>query len=304
MTRHSKTRKLVELILIFILNSIFISYSHASFVDSANVYKTVLNVTKFNDDAVKDTIIAVADYHLKYLPKSIIWGKDTTDNGIPDSLKVPETLIIYPNWNDLTGAVMIDKLNQDSLFDIILILWGKTSTDTSNIKDTATAIVIFGRRGLDTLQYLNIANLDSFQILPFVAMKLRIGHEFTNAKVRDMSYQTSYQFNKIDLNIDTASVPPPIINIMEAEESAQIKIYPNPAVYYTDIEINLIKPGKYYIQICDINGKTLKEQTISSEKTGDLINRINLTDFASGSYIIRVFTEQKHIGSYQIILVH
>lgn len=274
-------------------------------LDSTNVYKAILKVANLNNDRTQDTIVGVADSRLKFLPKYIRWGKDTSDHSIPDSLKLAQTNISYPEWIDFTGVCMLDYINQDTLLDIVLVLWGTLDTSSQQPMDTSIALVIFGKHGLNTISQINISDIDTFQIQPFVAMKLRMGHELTNSIVRDMSYKASYELNDINLDVDTSSHPPPGITDKQADDKKpDIRIYPNPAIYYTNVELNNIPPGTYRIQIISMQGSLLNEQQITSETRGGLIKQIVLSDIASGSYLLRIFGDNKIIGDFPIIVLH
>lgn len=288
------------LLMIFILCSV---QAVSDPLDTNQTYKIILKIEHLNDDSVKDTIIGYSDNSRVFLPKKIIWGKDTTENNIPDSLKKVESNINYPNWNLLGGSCSFDFVNSDTLIDIVLIIKGQLVIDSTNYKDTTTAIVIFGRRGLDTLSEFDLSIIDTFQTTPFISMKMRIGHEITDGAYRDYSSQASYVLKKIIIT-DTSLAPPIIITNKTEINTSEVKIYPNPAVYFTNVELNRIAPGSYQMSLITIDGRLVEEFRLETSEYGNITKIINFESYATGKYILNIKSLNSFNGTYYIIIIH
>lgn len=299
-----------RMILISFVFSIAFLHSFAEqpgIIDSTEIYKVIIKVDYINDDAVKDTIISTADSTRIFKPRYLVWGKDTVDNGIPDSLKVDYTTLDYPNssYQKLKITSNFERINPDTLLDLIIIYRGVIPDSVNGDRDTACAIVIFGKRGLDTIHTITIADIDTFQIEPFVAMHMRKDHELKDPLIWDFSYLPIYIVNEIDLDVnDTSHIPPPITPTGAISETGPgVRLYPNPAIYYTNMEINGIKPGEYLVQIFNIGANVIHEQELIVETQGDLIKRIDLAGLSTGSYIFRLSKNRIVIGVYRIVIV-
>lgn len=295
-------------LLLFILSIPSYLYSEQpGIIDSTEEYRVILRIEYLNDDSIRDTIIATADYNKNFKPKYIVWGKDTTDNGIPDSLKFDYTTIEYPygNFQNLFITSNLNDLNSDTLLDIIIIYRATITDTTLGKRETACALVIFGNRGLDTVQTIIISDIDTFQIRPFVAMHMRKDHELKDPLIWNISYLPIYSVPDIDVDVkDTSQIPPPITSTMiDQGKGPGLKVYPNPAIYYTNIELSNIMPGEYQVQIIDIKSIVLYEQKMVTDVPGDLIKKIDLTDIPTGSYILRLTSNNVVIGVYRIVIV-
>lgn len=295
--------------LLFLGFSISYSRIQTNFIlDSTEVYKVILQIGHLNDDSVQDTIIGTARSDMKFLPRLIVWGIDTTNNGIPESLKYYQSEISYQyvDWDKFHGRVNLLNMNQDTLLDIVLVLSGQICDTLENCIDTVVSIVLFGQRGLDTVSLFNIAEIDTYQIQPYVAMNMRMEHEFTEAKIRDISGVVSYEVNNIDIDVNKPSGdPPPIIPTDVTDIKPEVRIYPNPAIYYTNLELNQTPPGTYIVQIITLAGKLEQEQKIDIKVYGGLIRQIDLSKVPSGLYILKLAdVAGKFKGTYQIIVIH
>jgi len=80
------------------------------------------------------------------------------------------------------------------------------------------------------------------------------------------------------------------IGIIE-DDNLQVKVYPNPASEYVYLDIDV--QGDYWIQLYDLNGK-LKLQTQN-------VKQINLNDFASGTYLLQIQTDNKQFTTLIIV---
>lgn len=285
---------LLVVICLFLFNQ---NFTYSQIFDPSMVYRKTLYVGHFNHDAVKDTIIGVADMSRKYVPAFIVWGYDPNDNQIPDSLKVAYTQIQFPLWTDITIKTSIDKMNGDTICDFMFFMWGKQLVDTTMV-DVAKAVVVFGTLGLNTQPVMDISLLDTIITQPYVGMSLLMGRHFIEPAYRDFSGVVSYKFNK------RFEEEVPIKNYIDEPQNHEVKLYPNPAVYYTNLELNNIKPGSYSFQIISSTGNLLDNIDIKVEKTNSLSNIIDLAHYSSGVYYIRIVSATKLLGTYPVVVVH
>ena len=272
--------------------------------DSTEVFRAILSVDHFNDDLKQDTLIGASETSRRFVPRAIVWADDPT-SGIPDSLKVDYTKIIYPtHWQNLRASYNLKDINNDNYLDMILFFWGKVGDEISGYEDTTRAVVLFGQRGLDTMNTIVLADIGSFQITPFVAMDMRFDHELKDPEIMDLSGITNYLINDISLSTtDTSCTPPPIatdINTINPE----LNVYPNPAVYYTNLQMNNLSSGLYTMQLIDLNGECRISNDINISSGKELIERLDLKDIPTGYYILQLTKGSKIIGRFQIIVVH
>jgi hypothetical protein len=263
-------------------------------------------IKHFNDDKIKDTLIITAGNNMRYLPKFIVWGRDASmqyDSSytpIPDSLKVPYTEFIYPNWANFRCRVSIANFSTDTLMDIVFYMWGKVPNADSTLKDTATALILLGRRGMDTISVLRLGEFGKNDTVNSCFQELRMGMELTDSKIRDISYRPSWILNKIQNNEGRQNIKKPD----EIQQVSSMRVYPNPAVYYTNLEITNIDKGDYRVQLISLEGSVVQEQRMSVNSANELITKLDLTDIATGYYLIKITTDTRLIGTYKLLVVH
>jgi len=82
-----------------------------------------------------------------------------------------------------------------------------------------------------------------------------------------------------------------------SEANAQLQMYPNPAVDFTNLVINLSKTSDVNVFVRDINGRMVKQMKLSRMPAGKSDVRINTSDIAAGTYLINVqFGDQVKSG--------
>ena len=104
-------------------------------VDTSIHRSAILGIRNLNFDPYPDTLWGFMDRNFHLLPSSIVWGRRDSsreNQGSADTmtrqqrggrLPVSRTVIDYPHWRTITGSVSIQRLNEDSLPDIIIYLW-------------------------------------------------------------------------------------------------------------------------------------------------------------------------------------
>ncbi len=71
-----------------------------------------------------------------------------------------------------------------------------------------------------------------------------------------------------------------------------MKLYPNPATNYTNIEYKLNKASNIHIQIYDLSGRLVKELNLGT-RSGMLKERINLSSLETGTYIMQMHADNQ-----------
>ena len=67
-----------------------------------------------------------------------------------------------------------------------------------------------------------------------------------------------------------------------------VRIYPNPAVNYTNIEINIESAGKAVLRIFDLSGKLVYSENMGILAEGIYTRQIDCQNFRNGMYLINV----------------
>lgn len=83
--------------------------------------------------------------------------------------------------------------------------------------------------------------------------------------------------------------------------SAQIKVFPNPFVTETILQISPYKTGQYYITVIDEQGKTMLQQSQKLWANEQYEVPVNSKEWASGMYILKIITDTDGTSFYKII---
>lgn len=303
--------------------------SHPSFVRSNDTVYKVMFIGKLNTDCYDDTVIASVAKSAKIawrgtpmLPKYILWGKslivedttckDTVGGIIADSHKVIYSIIQYPTFVGLRGTVSFVKLNTcDNIYDIVSMLWGKTDTSSTK-RDTTASFTVFGRKGLDTIQTLPFYTIDSMQLSPIVAMKLKQTQHFTSPSRRDFSGRMSYFIEPVVLPViaDTSGQNDTMLQEIrvgvnsEPSQKPEFKIYPNPSVNVTTIIGHQLEKGTYTVKVLTETGVLVCTQQLASSSGEDVVFSMDVSTLSTGYYIFTVNSQKGAVGSYPLLIIH
>ena len=291
----------------------------------------IMHIGNLNPDCVPDTLYGLLHRNLQWMPEYICWGKAYDSAGVPlcnegqyDSTVrfvdvVDTTWIEAPNWGRYSCAVSIDQYNvNDTLND--LIFWIK-GIDTLNGQqgervphDTARALVVFGQSKLPTKSKIDLDKIKNFQSAPFNAMALGVNTELVNPKKRDNTRKTSWELKRVNRAVgeeeDSTEVGEPVVEGNEGvfaqtgEASFAARVWPNPTIYTTNVEVRPLPTGRYQVAVLGMNGAEVWHSEIEvSEAGGEVFETVDLTGLPSGHYILRVYTGKKSFGDYPVIVV-
>ncbi len=258
-----------------------------------------LFVGHLNFDSYPDTVYGAADRGARALPVSIAWGAGPSTKQSPS--KNNRTEIRYPKWSTLGGSLAIQRLNSDDTFsDLCIYLWG-TYKQGAKSRDTMRVLAIFGQSNLDRVPEIRLKNIDGFQTEPFIAMDLRADSEFVKPAVRDMSGKRSYELKQIRLGekVDTSRTKLPVF---PPAPLYSVRVYPNPIAQIASVEASVLPLGEYHVTVMSVNGRIAHEQQVSVNLSGELFRLLDLRALSNGYYIVRIYSDQRVIGSYPITI--
>lgn len=286
--------------LLFVVNLSFLFLSNNLLIanDTTSYYLTTMFIGHIVTPNSIDTVIGCAGKDRVFYPKMIKWGKDTTNNSYPDSLKVSSSKFVYPNWKNLRITCNITTFDYDTIPDMLFIISGRIQLDSITFKDTVKTIVLFGQKGLDTIKIINLSTVDTIQYGPYIAVKLKNGTDLTNCKLRDLSGIPSYQLNKI--------TKPEFEMPMKVEDKNRkqptVFAYPNPASNFVNLEIRNIDSGEYSLKITALSGTIVYDHKfIIAEDTFKLLDIQNL---ATGVYYLTLASSNSVYKTIPLIILH
>jgi hypothetical protein len=177
-------------------------------------------------------------------------------------------------------ANLCDNLSdfENNIMAGMTTIWAMTSgSDTLCITDLAAAGTFFTSSPQNTsvLAASNDVNL----VNPF-------GNGNTNPDFRPTSTSPAVSGA---LFTNNKLLPIDISSIHEVSGINEFSVYPNPASQFVTIALGVNNGGLANIQIIDLNGRTVKSETVSvSEGNNTFVS--NISELTSGIYMIRVVT--------------
>jgi hypothetical protein len=293
---------------------------------TAHPREVVLFVGHLDFDCIPDTVTGWQGEGRHFLPHAIKWGRprvilqrdsasDRIDTLLPDSAclgaiplgkRVAVTTILYPSWERLNGSVAFQRMNPDSLNDMLLYLWGSAG-DSAERHDTLRPILVFGQQGLDTLAELDLGAVAAFQASPFFAMELRKGSELVEPAVRDLSGTISYVLAPIALNFgdrehDSLTELPPLPGDSVPAQPIRVVVYPNPIGATAQLRVDSLPAGDYTVDVVAVNGLLYMSMTMTVPEGGPGLETLDLHALPVGYYVLRIRDAIRVFGIYPIVV--
>ncbi|MCB0713803.1 MAG: T9SS type A sorting domain-containing protein [Ignavibacteriae bacterium] len=326
------------LLVLMLLGSTMLSAQESSSYDPFND-PAIMHIGHLNPDCVPDTLYGLLHRNLQWMPAYICWGKSydsvgtsLCDEGRYDSTVrfadvVDTTWIEAPNWGRYSCAVSIDKYNvNDTLNDLIFWIKGiDTVTGQQGARiphDTARALVVFGQSKLETKGKIELDKIRNFQTGPFNAMALGVNTELVNPKKRDNTRKTSWELKRVNRAVgeeeDTTGSTIALLDAAvdgvqgsgegilatgETGEAFAARVWPNPTIYTTHLEVAPLPAGTYTVEVLGVNGAAVWHAEIWLEQEGEVFETVDVSHLPSGHYILRIYTPVRSFGTYPVIVV-
>lgn len=279
--------------------------------------RAVLRIVHLNFDCHKDTIHGRLDRQSNWLPTEIRWGRDPAadsvsrrdddvvdqcHDGIPPARRVASTSIVWPTWERRTASFAVQRVNSDSLPDLVIYLRGRVAVGRE-IMDSVRPLVIFGQHGLDTVPTIELERIGSFQTDPFIAMELDRSQDLRSRGQRDLTGRSSYRFPKLEVAVgrpDTSGETrgQPVAAVLQGV----VRVYPNPSANATQVELSSLAEGRYLVEVVAVNGRVELRAEIMVASGESILHRLDVSRLAAGYYIIRVGATTTRVGAWPIII--
>jgi hypothetical protein len=255
----------------------------------------VLFVARLDFDCLYDTVHGSEAGPMGFRVDCVRFGHgmDTCHVQIPGE---PDTLIFhYPGWKDLRAAVTLLDVNSDGRDDIVLDYSGQGGDG-----DTARGIVVLGQSALRKVGGIDLETIGrGLQSNPVVTADFHDIVLLSDPRRRDFSGTVSHRWERVAL----AAHEPPAGASEHLAPAIWSRIFPNPAVFATTVELTRIPAGQYSVSLTGLDGVARIETTINVMSEGSLLERLNLDVVPSGYYLVIVrHASGSHVGSWPVIV--
>lgn len=266
----------------------------------------ILHIGHLNPDCYSDTVIGSTEDQIHYLPLSIRWGQyDAIANNACDHTekskarrKADSTLFTYPAWKGMGGSAAFERINADSLDDIVLYMWGRIGTGAEE-RDTMASFIIFGQKKLGSVLTVGTASIDESKKDKFHSKRVRRGQELTHPAVRDISGKTSFILERLDMDVEDSTRG----EILASGDVAWVEVYPNPAESSTTLVVDRLDPGDYTVSVTSMDGAEQLHHSVSIGQSTRLLQSLDLHALPSGRYLVQVRQHAKIVATYPIVVV-
>ena len=111
----------------------------------------------------------------------------------------------------------------------------------------------------------------------------------------------SFLLPTISLAMQADTVKPPSIRPPEIRDYT-VRIYPNPTIQTAQVEASIVPEGEYKVVVVAVNGRVALNQEVSVGASGELLRTLDLHSLPSGYYVVRLYSQQKMLGAYPIVI--
>ena len=91
------------------------------------------------------------------------------------------------------------------------------------------------------------------------------------------------------------------ITEVESENIGEVRIYPNPAASYTNVELQIAKTTDATVRVFDMSGKVVYTKSLSNLTAGVHTEAINCQGLQKGVYLINVITDSQMMTSKLVV---
>lgn len=287
----------------------------------------IMHIGFLNTDCVTDTVYGLLDRHLRWTPRYICWGdrydsagaslcsSGGNDSTTSRASRYDTTHLSFPDWREFFCAFSVQRYNaNDTLDDLIFWMRGVDSLPGRGLVDTGSAVVVFGQSSLETNAVLSLTGIRAFRSQPFYAMELGRGYELIHPKKREaLTRRVSWELVRPDRQVleeedeeteeRTDAPVPGVLSSVDEVPEYQARIYPNPAIYTTSVEVAPLPAGSYVVAVLGVNGEEVYRSEVLLESEGEVFRTIDLESLSSGYYALRITRLDALIGIYPIIVV-
>jgi len=277
----------------------------------------ILFIGHLNFDSVQDTVVGRSEkrdslmfrFAERYLLDEIRWGiteKKQSDN--KGAKQKTTTRIILPNWKNLRTSVYGLNINQDTVKDLLINVYGKSYNVNKELVDSTITITVFGQDKLCSMENLTIEKIQGIKTEPFVAVEMRNGLGFESVKDQSVAQRRGYMIKKILLNVhQDTSLFAKQVQIEENEYKSNgsiVKVYPNPAGQFLNISGELFERGIYKVILTDVTGNVVSQQNVEVKEDGSMTKVLALDELASGCYVAQIFNLDGFYKSLPFTIIH
>jgi len=255
-----------------------------------------------NNDVYTDTLIAQYVGNNVHLPSTIRWGRPTKN------LPRLTTVYSYPaNWKDLQGSFFVDYINNDTIADIVINIKGKFQINDT-FRDTSCFLTIFGSEPIAKDTVLIIDKIRIIEATGSQYVEMKKGVMLVDEANRSLSGGRSYKIAKINTskqerhNIDTRITEQPTPSVSAPE----IVIYPNPGQSTITAQFTGIAVGEYSLDVMDVIGVDIHKYPfeVTAKGANTYSIQLDVSLYPTGIYVLRLFTNSKHVISSQFMINH
>lgn len=292
------------------------NYSYSQRIESKSMYR-ILFIGHLNFDSIQDTVVGriekrdsvVFHFGERYQLDAIHWGQaDKNHSNDKAPKQTIETKIILPKWKNLRTSVYGLNINQDTVKDLLINVYGKAYNENRELVDSTITITVFGQDKLCSMEHLTIEKIQGIKTEPFVAVEMKNGLGFESVKDQSVSQRRGYMIKKVLLNVhQDTSLFARQAKVEESENKSNgtvVKVYPNPAGQLLNISGELFEKGSYKVILTDITGNVVSEQNIEVKEDGSMTKVLALGELASGCYVAQIFNLDGFYKSLPFTIIH
>jgi len=305
---------------VLLLAVIFIACSACSFANSRDSIRT--RTVDMNRDCAKDTLVTEYRADRTVVRSLIKWGHlpdstqycDQRGDTVGSHPKRTSTIVRWAQTDTVRIHYLVVNAGEDTLPDLVAnVLIRKSRVDSTQdssgwhqftvVYDSSTYYAVMTSSGIDSVDTMNVYDLNSSGPLPFNGLVLRRGHELVDkATLGSHGMYTVYRINREQ---EQAIVRPrEVTSVAETSENVRLRMYPNPVRAGESIAIVLgAGDGEYDVTITNEQGLQLSRVKLRFQNGRSNLSGSQTSELSAGAYLLTVRQANGQMWTSSIIVL-
>jgi hypothetical protein len=304
----------------FLVCSVFI-LGHATGIASHRDSIRVRTID-INRDCAKDTLVTEYRRDRSVVRSLIKWGRladstqycDQRGDTVDSHPKRTSTIVRWAQTDTVRVRYLVVNTGVDTLPDLVAnVLIRKSRVDSTQdttgwhqftvVYDSSIYYAVIASSGIDSVDTMNVYNVNESGPLPFFGFVMRRGHELVDkATLGSHGMYTVYRINR---EPEPAIIQPrEVTSVAESTQNAHVRMYPNPIRAGESVSIVLgTGDDEADVSITNEQGLQVSRVKLRFQDGKSSLSGSFTSELSAGAYLLTVHQPNGHSWTSSIIVL-